>query len=184
MDHLWSPWRLEYVVGAKPKSGCVFCTAARPPIADSANPEINPQSAVRDLHCDPLVLHQGSHCYVILNLYPYNNGHLMVVPYKHTDTLTGLDPAEVHELADLTRVSEAALREAYRLEGINMGINLGKVAGAGIIDHIHVHLVPRWLGDTNFMPVIGQTRVLPEELGATSLRLRPIFERLAKSMPI
>jgi ATP adenylyltransferase len=172
MDHLWSPWRLEYVVGAKPKTGCVFCTAARP--LDHQSPTRDQQSAA-----DPLVLFQGSTCYVILNLYPYNNGHLMVVPYKHVDTLTGLDTTELHELADLTQRSEAALREAYRLEGINMGVNLGKVAGAGVVEHIHVHLVPRWLGDTNFMPVIGQTRVLPEELGATAARLRPIFERLA-----
>ena len=172
MDHLWSPWRLEYVVGAKPKTGCVFCSAARP---------LNHQSQIPDHHSgpDPLVLHQGRHCYVILNLYPYNNGHLMVVPYKHTDTLTGLEPAELHELAELTQMSEAALREGYRLEGINMGVNLGRVAGAGIVEHIHVHLVPRWLGDTNFMPVIGQTRVLPEELGATAARLRPIFERIS-----
>ncbi len=190
MDHLWSPWRLEYIVGAKPKTGCVFCTAARPPITNSGDPQSNPpsnpqsnlQSAIADLQCDPLVLFQGSHCYVILNLYPYNNGHLMVVPYKHVDTLTGLDPEELHELADLTQRSERALRQAYNLEGINMGVNLGKVAGAGIVEHIHVHLVPRWLGDTNFMPVIGQTRVLPEELGATAARLRPIFEQLAKGV--
>jgi len=181
MDHLWSPWRLEYVVGAKPKTGCVFCAAARPPIANSADPPSDLQSAVTHLQCDPLVLFQGSHCYVILNLYPYNNGHLMVVPYQHVDTLTGLEPAELHELADLTQRSEAALRQAYRLEGINMGVNLGKIAGAGIVEHIHLHLVPRWLGDTNFMPVIGQTRVLPEELGATAARLRPIFEQLARS---
>lgn len=167
MDHLWSPWRLEYVVGAKPKTGCVFCAAARPP-AEAHAP-------------DPLVLHQGRHCYVILNLYPYNNGHLMVVPYRHTDTLTGLDAAALHELAELTQLSEAALRQAYTLEGINMGVNLGRVAGAGIVEHIHLHLVPRWLGDTNFMPVIGQTRVLPEELGATAARLRPVFERLARA---
>jgi ATP adenylyltransferase len=171
MDHLWSPWRLEYVVGAKPKTGCVFCHAARPV---SLPPDPRP------LTPDPLVLFQGTHCYVILNLYPYNNGHLMVVPYKHVDTLTGLDAAELHELADLTQRSEAVLREAYRLEGINMGVNLGKVAGAGIVEHIHIHVVPRWLGDTNFMPVIGQTRVLPEELGATANRLRPIFERLGR----
>ena len=173
MDHLWSPWRLEYVIGAKPKTGCVFCTAARP---------LNHQSQVTDHQSvDPLVLHQGLYCYVILNLYPYNNGHLMVVPYKHTDTLTGLDADELHELADLTRLSEAVLREGYRLEGINMGVNLGKVAGAGIVEHIHVHLVPRWLGDTNFMPVIGQTRVLPEELGATAAKLRPLFINLSRS---
>jgi ATP adenylyltransferase len=177
MDHLWSPWRLEYVVGAKPKTGCVFCGAARPPIP---NPQSDLQSATADQQCDPLVVYRGSYSYVILNLYPYNNGHLMVVPYTHTDTLTGLNTLELHELAELTQLSEAALREGYRLEGINMGVNLGRVAGAGIVEHIHVHLVPRWLGDTNFMPVIGQTRVLPEELSVTAARLRPIFERLAR----
>jgi ATP adenylyltransferase len=162
MDHLWSPWRLSYVVGEKPETGCVFCRA---------------------VHSDPdsLVLFKGTHAYVILNLYPYNNGHLMVVPYKHVDTLTGLEPAQLHELADLTQRSEIALREAYRLEGMNIGLNLGRVAGAGIVEHIHVHLVPRWLGDTNFMPVIGQTRVLPEDLASTAHRLRPIFQRLSRT---
>lgn len=160
MDHLWSPWRLQYVLSNKVETGCPFCEAPTLPEQQS------------------LIVFSGRTCYVILNLYPYNNGHLMVVPYKHTDTLTGLDADELHELADLTRLSEAALREGYRLEGINMGVNLGKVAGAGIVEHIHVHLVPRWLGDTNFMPVIGQTRVLPEELGATAAKLRPIFQKL------
>jgi ATP adenylyltransferase len=173
MDHLWSPWRLSYVLGEKPgekpgekapgvkiDSGCVFCNAVQP----------DP---------DPLVLFQGAHAYVILNLYPYNNGHLMVVPYKHVDTLTGLDQAALHELADLTQRSEIALREAYHLEGMNIGVNLGRVAGAGIVEHLHVHLVPRWLGDTNFMPIIGQTRVLPEDLASTAKRLRPIFQRLS-----
>jgi ATP adenylyltransferase len=121
---------------------------------------------------------EGRTAYVILNKFPYNNGHLMVVPNRHVDSLTGLEPAELHELADLTRLSEAALREAYRLEGINIGINLGRPAGAGILEHIHVHLVPRWTGDSNFMTVIGATRVLPETLDATAQRLRPIFERL------
>ena len=184
MDHLWSPWRLEYVVGAKPTTGCIFCVAAVVPAkaAEAARPsDRQPPITDHKSEADPLVLHRGSHCYVILNLYPYNNGHLMVVPYKHTDTLTGLDAAELHELAELTQLSEAALREGYRLEGINMGVNLGRVAGAGIVEHIHVHLVPRWLGDTNFMPVIGQTRVLPEVLSATAARLRPIFERLART---
>lgn len=162
MDHLWSPWRLSYVVGEKP-AGCVFCRAPQP---DPGSPDP-----------DPLVLLQGTHCYVILNRYPYNNGHLMVVPYAHVDSLTGLGDAALHELAELTRRSEAALREAYRLEGINMGVNLGQVAGAGIVEHLHLHVVPRWLGDTNFMPVVGQTRVLPESLDATAVRLKPIFQR-------
>jgi ATP adenylyltransferase len=124
------------------------------------------------------VLFQGTFCYVILNKYPYNNGHLMVVPSRHTDSLTGLDAPELHELIELAQVSEAALRKAYPLEGMNMGVNLGRPGGAGIEEHIHMHLVPRWNGDTNFMTIIGQTRVLPEELGATAERLRPIFAEL------
>jgi ATP adenylyltransferase len=126
------------------------------------------------------VLLQGTRCYVILNKYPYNNGHLMVVPLKHTDSFTGLDTAELHELIELVQLSEAALRKAYPLEGINMGVNLGRPGGAGIEEHIHMHLVPRWNGDTNFMTVVGQTRVLPEELHSTAERLRPVFAELSR----
>jgi ATP adenylyltransferase len=160
MDHLWSPWRLEYVTSKKP-DGCVFCNAPDPS------------------HPDPLLLHTGTLAYVILNLYPYNNGHLMVVPYRHESSLMGLTRDEMNEVGTLLQVSERALREAYRLEGINVGVNLGAPAGAGIEEHVHLHLVPRWNGDTNFMTVVGQTRVLPEEIAATAGRLRPIFERLA-----
>jgi ATP adenylyltransferase len=124
------------------------------------------------------VLVTGTHCYVILNKFPYNNGHVMVVPKRHTDSMTGLETPELHELIELVRLSEAALRQAYPLEGMNMGVNLGRPGGAGIVEHIHVHLVPRWNGDTNFMTIVGQTRVLPEELGTTAARLRPIFEEL------
>ena len=161
MDHLWSPWRLEYVKASKPDTECVFCLA------------LGPGSA------DPLVLFQGRTAYVVLNRYPYNNGHLMVVPCRHVATLTGLTPEELLEVAVLTQRSEAALREAYEPGGINVGLNLGKPAGGGIHYHLHVHLVPRWIGDANFMTVVGETRVLAEELGATAERLRPIFERLA-----
>ena len=128
---------------------------------------------------DPLVVFQGELVYVILNLYPYNNGHLMVVPCRHESTLAGLTREEMNEVGLLTQRAEQALREAYRLEGINVGVNLGAAAGAGIEEHVHVHLVPRWNGDTNFMTAIGQTRVLPEDLRSTAARLRPIFERLA-----
>ncbi len=130
-------------------------------------------------HPDPLVVYMGDLAYVILNLYPYNNGHLMVVPYRHESSLAGLTRDEMNEVGLLTQRSESALREAYRLEGINVGVNLGAPAGAGIEEHVHLHLVPRWNGDTNFMTVVGETRVLPEELAATAARLRPIFQRLA-----
>ena len=130
---------------------------------------------------DPLLVYKGELAYVVLNLYPYNNGHLMVVPYRHESSLAGLTREEMNEVGLLTQRCEIALREAYKLEGINVGVNLGAPAGAGIEEHVHLHLVPRWNGDTNFMTVVGQTRVLPEELAATAARLRPIFERLSKS---
>ena len=159
LDHLWSPWRLDYIIGPK-DNACVFCRAAA--------------------EADPLVVFQGELAYVILNLYPYNNGHVMVVPYRHESTLAGLTREEMNEVGLLTQRAETALREAYRLEGINVGVNLGSAAGAGIEEHVHIHLVPRWNGDTNFMTAIGQTRVLPEDIQSTAARLRPIFERLAR----
>jgi ATP adenylyltransferase len=166
MDHLWSPWRLEYVIGARPPGPCFFCAAAVPPAAASST-------------ADPLVVFQEDLAYVILNLYPYNNGHLMVVPYRHVATLAGLTREEMNAVGLLTQRSETALREAYKLDGINVGVNLGATAGAGIVEHVHVHLVPRWNGDTNFMTVVGETRVLPEDIRSTAARLRPIFQRLS-----
>jgi ATP adenylyltransferase len=163
MERLWSPWRLAYVTGASgPSTDCIFCNTAEP-------------------GRDELVLVRGQLSYVILNLYPYNNGHLMVVPDRHVATLQASTPQERLELMRFTRHAEMALTEAYAPQGINVGINLGRPAGAGVIDHLHVHLVPRWNGDTNFMTVIGNVRVLPEDLSATASRLRPIFERLARS---
>ena len=163
MERLWSPWRLEYVTGSKPESGCVFCNAPRPPAPDS------------------LIVYERTTCYVILNLYPYNNGHLMVVPYRHTGSLSSLTTDERHEMSDLQALCEAALLDAYQPHGINVGINLGKPAGAGVLEHVHVHLVPRWNGDTNFMTVVGTTRVLPEDLHQSAARLRPIFAKLASA---
>ena len=145
-------------------AGCVFCDAA----ADSGQDE------------DQLVLVRRPQAYVILNRYPYNNGHLMVVTNRHVATLHASTPAELSELMQLVRHAEIALTEAYTPQGINVGINLGRPAGAGVVDHLHVHLVPRWTGDTSFISVIGQVRVLPEELTQTAARLRPIFERLAQ----
>ncbi|HEY7289345.1 MAG TPA: HIT domain-containing protein [Vicinamibacterales bacterium] len=141
-------------------SACIFCSANEP-------------------DRDELVVFRGESAYVVLNLYPYNNGHLMVVPYRHVASLEATTEQERAEVMRLTRHAEMALNEAYKPQGINVGINLGRVAGAGVLDHLHVHLVPRWSGDTNFISVIGETRVLPEELGVTKKRLQPIFERLA-----
>jgi ATP adenylyltransferase len=126
----------------------------------------------------PLMLFRGASSYVILNLYPYNNGHLMVVPTRHIASLAAATPEELSELMRLTRVAEMALGEAYHPQGLNVGMNIGRPAGAGVADHLHIHVVPRWAGDTNFMSVVGGVRVLPEELGQTAGRLRPIFERL------
>jgi len=163
MDRLWAPWRLSYVTASPAiPTECVFCDALTGGEAG-------------------LLLLRGTHAFVILNLYPYNNGHLMVVPNRHLSSLAALAPDEQAELMVLTRLSEIALTEAYAPHGINVGINLGKAAGAGIENHLHVHLVPRWSGDTNFMTAVGATRVLPEELSATAARLRPIFERLARA---
>ena len=160
MDRLWSPWRLAYVTAAHQPTPCIFCDAGARADAE-------------------LVLLRGQHCYVILNLYPYNNGHLMAVPVRHLKALHELSVEERAELMSMARWAEMALTEAYRPQGMNVGINLGKAAGAGIEDHLHIHVVPRWAGDTNFMTSVGQTRVLPEELSQTAARLRPIFERLA-----
>ena len=126
-------------------------------------------------------MYRGATCYVILNLYPYNNGHLMVVPNRHIASLAAATSDELCELIELTRRAEVALGEAYSPHGLNMGINLGKPAGAGVLDHVHMHIVPRWSGDTNFMTIVGGTRVLPEELPQTAEKLRPIFQRLANS---
>jgi len=144
--------------------GCIFCNLTEP-------------------GRDELILVRGRVSFVILNLYPYNNGHLMVVPQRHVANLASTTEEERAELMRLTRHAEIAVNEAYSPQGINMGINLGRPAGAGVLDHLHVHVVPRWNGDTNFMTVIGDVRVLPEDLATTAKKLRPIFERLAVEDP-
>jgi ATP adenylyltransferase len=161
LERLWTPWRLAYVTGEAKSAECVFCTA------------------LRSGDADPLVVFRGTTCFVILNLFPYNNGHLMVVPNRHIASLVDAAADELAELMELTRRTEVALREAYEPDGLNVGINLGKAAGAGVLDHLHLHVVPRWNGDTNFMTIVGTTRVLPEELPDAAERLRPIFTRLA-----
>jgi ATP adenylyltransferase len=161
VERLWSPWRHAYVTrDERATTDCVFCAVDGP-------------------EAQALTVHIGATCYVILNLYPYNGGHVMVVPKRHVATLAGLAVDELTELAGLMRLTEMALDEVYRPQGMNIGLNLGRPAGAGIVDHLHVHLVPRWTGDTNFMPVVGQVRVLPETLETTAARLRPVLARLS-----
>lgn len=167
-DRLWTPWRLDYVSGSAASAStgsCVFCDAAAADPGDATS----------------LVVHRGRTCYVILNKYPYNNGHLMVVWQRHVGRLADATPDELSEVMALTRAAEMALDEAYRPHGFNTGLNIGRPAGAGVLDHLHVHVVPRWNGDTNFMTVTGETRVLPEELPQTAARLRPIFARVHAS---
>lgn len=160
MERIWSPWRHSYVTRGEEDPGCVFCNA-----------QGNEQGR-------QLIVHDAPLAYVILNLYPYNAGHLLVVPRRHVATLAGLTPEELAEMGLLTQRSERVLTEVYQPQGINVGMNLGRPAGAGIVDHLHTHLVPRWNGDTNFMSVVGEVRVLPEELPRTAERLRPIFAKL------
>jgi ATP adenylyltransferase len=160
MDRLWTPWRLSYVTDASTTApACIFCAAV----------EAGDREA--------LVVHRGARAFVILNKFPYNNGHLMVVPVRHAGSLADLDDGELLELMTLAREAERVLTEVYRPHGFNLGINLGRPAGAGILDHLHLHVVPRWNGDTSFMTVFGDTRVLPEELPQTAHRLREAFAR-------
>ena len=163
MERLWTPWRLAYVSGGSEAGACIFCTA------------------LESVDAAPLIVFRGDTSFVILNLFPYNNAHLMIVPKRHVASLAALSEPERAEMMRLAAVAESAITEAYAPHGMNMGINLGKPAGAGVPGHIHLHVVPRWSGDTNFMSVIGQTRVLPEELPQTAEKLRPIFERLSQS---
>jgi ATP adenylyltransferase len=162
MNRLWTPWRLAYVTESSYAApGCIFC------------------DALARIDTEPLVVHRAGRCFVILNKFPYNNGHLMVVPDRHVSRLTELDAAELNEIMVLTQAAERALNEVYHPHGFNVGLNLGKAAGAGVLHHLHMHVVPRWDGDTNFMSAVGETRVLPEELPMTAARLRPAFANLA-----
>jgi ATP adenylyltransferase len=161
VERLWSPWRLQYVSKTGETVGCVFCAATED--GDNAR----------------LVVHQGETAFVILNMFPYNSGHLMVVPRRHIAALGAASPAERAEMMELTALAEAALADIYKPQGLNVGMNLGRAAGAGIVDHMHIHLVPRWNGDTNFVSVVGEVRVLPEDLDQSAARLKPVFQRLS-----
>ena len=161
MDHLWTPWRMSYINGKEAlPEGCPFC--------------IQPQAT----DAQARIVYRSTCCYVILNRYPYNNGHLMVVPYAHTATPESLDSETLVDLITLTQLSLKVLRAAYDPQGFNIGMNVGAVAGAGIAEHIHLHIVPRWSGDTNYMTITSQTRTIPEWLDQTFARLRPLFEQL------
>lgn len=158
MERLWAPWRLEYIVGEKIE-GCIFCEFPK-----------------KDEDEKYLILRRGKHAFVIMNAFPYSNGHLMVVPYRHLGDFTELSDDESLEIMQLTQKSCKALKAIARPDGFNIGINAGTAAGAGIADHVHMHIVPRWNGDTNFMPVLADVKVIPEALQTTYRKLKPHFD--------
>ncbi len=157
MDILWAPWRIQYIEQPK-EPGCIFC------IKPAENQDKK-----------NLIIYRGQQCFVIMNFYPYNNGHLMVVPFRHVSDLTDLDNKERLELMDLLAMCKDALKSTMFPQGFNIGMNLGEVAGAGVKDHLHFHIVPRWNGDTNFMPICGHTKVVSEGLAETWERLKNVF---------
>ncbi|MDT8069944.1 MAG: HIT domain-containing protein [Terriglobia bacterium] len=160
MDYLWTPWRYAYITGADKIEGCVFCEASK---------RTDEQAGI---------VFRGKHCFIILNAFPYTSGHVMVVPYHHLDELQKLPDAAAQEMMSLCQRTEAVLRELYQPEGVNLGMNMGKAAGAGIAGHIHMHVLPRWVADANFMTVVGETRVLPEALEQTFIRLKQKFSEI------
>ncbi|MCK6604869.1 MAG: HIT domain-containing protein [Ignavibacteriaceae bacterium] len=166
MDKLWSTWRSQYIQSfneeKKEPSGCIFCSAAGEELTDEKS----------------LVVRKNRLTFTVLNLYPYNNGHLMVVPYRHTHDFMSLTPEESAEIVSELKMATAALSMISKPEGFNIGANLGKCAGAGIADHIHFHVVPRWNGDTNFMPVLGEVKVLSQDLLATKAALIEAYSKL------
>ncbi len=159
MKYLWSPWRMEYIENHGREDRCVFCTVQ----AQADGPE-------------NLIVHRGQQAYVILNRYPYTSGHLMVVPFVHLAMLEELDAVTRAEMMELAARATSVLRKVYNARAFNIGINIGEAAGAGIKEHIHIHVVPRWVGDTNFMSTLGQTRVLPEALEDTWRRVKEGFD--------
>jgi ATP adenylyltransferase len=162
LDTLWSPWRQEYIASAgsgAEKQGCIFCILRDAPDNDESN----------------YVVYRATHNFVVLNIYPYTSGHLLVVPYEHTADLDAASKETTNELMDLLKRCQTAIRASYEPEGINIGMNLGKAAGAGVADHIHFHILPRWFGDTNFMTSVGNARVIPEDLATTYQKIRARF---------
>jgi len=158
MNHIWSPWRMEYIENNNKEDGCVFCI----------------EQAKQD-SAENLIAYRGKLSYVILNRYPYTSGHLMVNPFEHVSDLEELDSATRAEMMELTSRCTTVLKQIYNAQGFNVGVNIGEAAGAGVLGHVHIHIVPRWKGDTNFMSSVGQTRVLPEMLEDTYKRVKEAF---------
>ncbi len=165
MDHIWSPWRYQFISEGAPKDSCVFCRIGADPASDERN----------------FVVHRAARNFIVLNLYPYTAGHMLIVPYAHVSELGAADVETTAEMMMLTRDAERALRSLYRPDGVNLGMNLGSAAGAGIAGHIHMHVLPRWAGDANFLSTIGETRMLPEELPVTWSKLRNHFVELSSA---
>jgi ATP adenylyltransferase len=163
MDFLFTPWRYAYITGANDPEGCLFCRLVQTKNDQAKNDE------------QVLIVHRAKYCFVMLNAFPYTSGHAMVVPYEHVDELQKLSSQAAEEMMALTQRLEGILRGLYRPDGLNLGMNLGKAAGAGVAGHIHMHILPRWFGDVNFMSSVGETRVLPEDLPTTYKRIRSKF---------
>ncbi len=160
MDRLWATWRMPYIESVKDEGdGCIFCDKP----AEGKDEE-------------NYILHRGSKTFVIVNAFPYNPGHVMIAPYRHLGSFEELDEEEQRETMSLLALCEKVVRETFHPEGINVGVNLGRAAGAGVLGHLHMHLVPRWMGDTNFMPLFGNARVIPLGVQETSQRLRKVFD--------
>ena len=160
MDFIWSPWRYDYLAsGGEKPPGCIFCVGSGQPERDA----------------ERLIVFRGAHNFIILNLFPYTSGHLMIAPYEHRDTIIGTNPEQVGEMMELAKRAVSILQKLYEPDGFNLGMNLGAAAGAGIREHYHLHVVPRWIGDANFMTVTGETRVLPEDLSTTYSRIKAIL---------
>jgi ATP adenylyltransferase len=159
MDHIWSPWRYKYIAAVDQKPGCVFCNV----IAQNRDAE-------------NFIIHRATLNFIILNLFPYTSGHLMIVPYQHLASLSSVDEPTTTEMIEMAKRAQSALESEYHPDGFNIGMNLGRAAGAGVADHLHLHVVPRWSGDANFVSIVGETRVLPEALATT-------YEKLVRYFP-
>lgn len=163
MEHIYAPWRKDFIEKKEKEEGCIFCKRKELQVC-----------------LDSLVVFKGKYSFVLLNKYPYNNGHLMVAPYNHKGDFTELSTEEMYDLIENIKISIEMLKKAYNPQGFNIGMNIGSVAGAGVADHLHWHIVPRWGGDTNFMPIIGETKVLHEILEDTFNKLFPFFQELKR----
>lgn len=166
MKQIWAPWRIEFITQPKPTE-CILCLKPR-----------------EDRDRENFILYRGRHCFVMMNIYPYNNGHMMISPYQHASTPEDLGDKVLADMMGVLKRCVKAIKQELSPEGINIGLNLGKVAGAGIEDHLHFHIVPRWLGDTNFMAVMADVRVIPEHLKATYEKLRILFPRDTRMPPV